>query len=560
MARAGVYVLERGERFALISSEGEGSPPPPGWARVTLNLGQEASLHLERALCPPRHLSGAVRIGQQASAWYVERDALGRSPIVGARLGSGVVALSNDAPWLLSRLASPARVNAHRYLAHRAGWDALDQGVQDYFTTVFRVLPGHRCTIRGAQIAQSPWWDTSAEPVRRCTELNEELDAFWSHLDSALSHLSADDALAVSSGTDSTLLAARLTERSDHDARCWGSMSFPRDSSCDETASTRAWSARWHRQVEFVDMSELPAWGGTRDEKLEAWGPQTHPGERYERAFMRELSRRSGCSTVITGVGADQLFETSLEALIGELAGRGHWEAFLAQPWQRALGPWGVVHAVRALYGPRLSQRLSAPRRLERLLVQMKAEPEERHVALPIAEALLSRQEAPSRRQSSAAQKLLDTRSQSWAWEGFMRALWRLERQSGARIETPYLDEALWSWSAGLDARRKWRAHQSELRDKWLLRVAHERRYADRFPRGFAWRRKAAVFDAHIARGFAQEETAREVRDLIDGITPRSLQRRFEACYEEVRGGRLGRPLAKLGALYMSERWRQLYE
>lgn len=558
-AHQGQLDLRRGARFVIVcASHDTPYTHTPKWAGLTLSLNTHTTLFVAHAkdfmMCLGRQHDGVRLMRLRGDQIVVRRDGLGRSLMMGTRL-EGAVALGNDPEWLLEHsITSRSRVCERRLMAHQCGWDRHDISARDFMDGLWRVLPGHQCVLEHGTSTCSSWWaeDVSAWHARQGHA--EDVDAMCDVLDSALSEHD-HFGLAVSSGLDSTLLAARCHTLGKRVTL--GSMSFPGLPSCDETERVIEWNHTMGVSLtNFFDMTQVSPWGDSGHNDFDAFGPQGHPGERYEREFVSQFATAHTLDTIMTGVGADQLFEIDPWHVLSDLIARGQWDEIMTPHWRAHLGSWGVLggwaqHHVGVVW------RGVAPTawrrdRLHAQLLESSRSPQRHTWAHTIVDGLMARDEVWGADEDRVARRRW---LKSWEWEGLMRALWRLEHASGVRIQTPYLDERVWRWGVWLSPQARRDGFAGRTFGKFLLRKAHAH-HADLFPEGFARRGKAAVFDEHIRRGMMGAD-----RQLVDHVLGRIVNEparaRALSLWARVEAGSVGGELVELCRIFATAHWQQ---
>mgnify|MGYP000050007248 CR=1 FL=1 len=500
--------------------------------------------HESARIDPLEHgpVNASLWVEHSPSSVVIWRDAPGLGLMWYAQSGSRIVC-SNDMIWLCKQLEC-ITPNATRLARVSAGLDPYDQTTEGYIQGVHRIRPGHKLMMwRNGTCEQYDWW---REKVQLYQGIDPEGEQFIERLDDALllTHRQGRAGLAVSSGLDSTLLAARAQALGLNLE--WGSMSFPHTPESDETALTMQWSSMFQKDVCFVDMTASLLW--PEDCAMTGWstGVQIHPGESYERRFIRAFVEQQDLRWIYTGVGADQLFDVQPVEVFREYVQHGEW-AKITQGRRRT----DVFRLVRLVYGSALWRSLMPDTlrrsRLHSQLVEC-AQPLLSEVHLDeLVEGLLEVGE------HSVLQRML-----SWSWENLMRSLWRLNqsaRACGAELVTPYLDESLWLWRAQLSASVCMNRYHGTLYNKFKLRQSHHQLHHDQFPEGFAWRGKAAVFDAHISKAMCGEDRM-TLEGLIHGMDE-ELRAPSWQRWEKVKDGMLGRDLVELYRLCAVQKWKQ---
>lgn len=547
------------------------APVTTRWVRVEPGANTPSPVDGEAVVEVCEHGPGAPFL---ARIW---RDAPGRG-LLGYRLASGPdagVIASSEIAWVLS--SGAYQVHHTRLARALANLDRYDRGELDYLEGVRRVLPGHMLEIGHGGVSQEGWWKQEVMHLAYRGErsplwpLEGQVRDFVEELDWAVERaIRGSEAkrvgLAVSSGLDSTLLAMRhqvARDRLDAGARRFlGTMSFPHTLQSDETDRTLAWIASATQEpLECCDMSDVGALGPRRTmaEEGDALGPPLHPGARYEAVFLRRFVEAKRLDEVWTGVGSDQLFDVhQREALLATLR-HGEWASIATSPaWSPWLGVGGVPGFAARWLG-RVVWRELAPedvrgRRLRRQLEEMTSwfgDPEQLELDA-LAMSVLEAESCPHGEEAGRVFGFME----SWEWEGLMRTLWRLERSIGVTLQVPYLAENLWRWRVReVSAARCVSEAGGRLFNKYVLRCAHALFHGEDFPPGFAWRGKAAVFDAHIQRGFMQGERD-EVEQLIEAMAPVARERVRER-WERVQLGEYGRPLVEVARACAAQAWRQ---
>lgn len=505
------------------------------------------------------------------------RDALGRGLLGYRMLGGeeGGVMASSEIGALLA--ATSRHMHTVRLARALATLDRHDHSIQDHFEGVCRVLPGHVLEIRAGAVKQKSWWgakileQASARDVV-LPPLEEQVRQFVEELDWAVERAcglgNVRPGIAVSSGLDSTLLAMRH-----HHTRCpsraragrtfLGTMSFPLAPSSDETARTIDWVTRALPEkgasLSVYDMSHVGALEPSRsfEAAVDALGAPLHPGERYEANFLRRFVEEHALDEVWTGVGADQLFDVHPLDAMRAMARHGQWQALDGRgAWGEWLGEWGVLGAWARVHGQDLWRAL-APRAARRVRTRRQLESiASSPLLLPLDELQLDALAASSveeTRRCGEARRLVKL-IESWEWEGLMRTLVRLEHAVGVPVQVPYLSASLWRWRAlEVSADRCKAPVGSRLYNKYLLRCAHALFHGDDFPKGFAWRGKAAVFDEHIQRMLMGSDRDK-VERLLEEMDA-ALQVDARRMWEDVKQGALGRPLVALTRLCAAQGW-----
>lgn len=340
----------------------------------------------------------AFEIG--AGMLRVRRDVAGRYPWVWTRTHRALVVASSPA------LLPPAPIDWTAWQAWLEGTEPSEP--RDFYIDRFRIRPRETVTWSAPERPPNSQWpaferDDSVD-VERCFE--ELKDAVRSAVPTGGEH-----AFLLSDGLDSSLLVA---------LHGGGAMTATMTSACPEVTRLplvervrAAWAARG-MEVNIDAWLPFVVSNPWHEPTFAAMGPIVYPGLAYEIPFVRAVASHWGVSRIVSGVGADQIFDRN---------------PFQLWHWGRASHDAGAVAQAAVWLGP----RAVAGQELARHAVYRKWRLP-RPTTWDEPGAFLT---SPSF--SRANPFVLD----SWEWEAAMRSLRGLELATGVSVVLPYVDGAV---------------------------------------------------------------------------------------------------------------------
>lgn len=377
-----------------IPTKGERSDPAkidvqilntPGPGDATLSVGQPG---------------GGAWVRWDATGLHVARDGIGRFPLVW-HLDASALTVASD-PTLLP----PAAIHWPRWSRWLEGTD--DPGTDDFFVGVRRVLPGQ--ILHWANPAEPP--EVYRPPFLKGDHTDPLLLAEHLHpvLETTCHNLSRP-VLFLSDGLDSSLVASFLG-RYGHRRAATMVSDF-----ADVTRPELVAATAKHCAIDVLSV-HIDRWKPFQGEgpwlKNTQYGPILYPGLAYELPFARAALERSGADCIVSGVGADQLFDRSVFQLYH----------------------WGFAH--RDMAAVEAALRYFFPREL--LAMELSKLPFYRRMRLPRPQRWADRGaylRAPTYEVHSPF--ILD----SWEWEGAVRSLRVVENSVGVPVVLPLANQAV---------------------------------------------------------------------------------------------------------------------
>ncbi len=446
-------------------------------------------------------LAQPVKVSWEHGKVYIRRDLLGRTPLHYTMLDAQVFACSTRIDWLLSLMRKSPRLHREVLAALALNMTTYEHSPHDLWRGITRVLPNHTVSIAQqgtpTQRVCTTDEDSHVSPMRVLDLLNASMRGH-----------DLNASIALSSGVDSTLLAAIPTARGEMVEAA--SMIFPSFPRCDESARlarlVHALNVRHH----VMDVEDH--WVFNRAERAfyttqTQWGPSMHPGDVYESVFLRRAAERTTTSAVIMGVGADQLFDVHPVAAMRAAARSAPWQL---HQWRRAwTAPAVLRQGLMGWCGRYLpTSRMRAKKQLMDLL------PSFAHRAWSVPRRWIDEVmsfSAQTRRAQSHRRWLLT----SWRWEMLMRNIERTRRRVWPHVQLifPFLNEALWRAVLDVPPHQCMGAVRGGryIWDKLPLRKAHA--VLGVCAPEIIWGRKAATMEDFVRYGLHRERAY--VRSLV---------------------------------------------
>jgi asparagine synthetase B (glutamine-hydrolysing) len=449
---------------------------PAALARAALTRGALAVADAPAAVCVLDTSSGAFAL---------TRDPLGAVPVTYGAAG-GVAAAGTDPGATAAALGGGGRLDleaCRRCLEP----SSHSRSARDLLAPASRLLPGHVLEwASGDGPRTSRWWDPRApEPADPPGAL---LDTLREVLGPVFDTARAPEVvLEFSGGLDSSGVAS-LVARDRHwlDAAALRAPGFPgTDDGAAIAAGLRAIPARL---VEVDMRGRWPRFDGELADVAPSLGPIYSATEELTEAIVLETDARARRAILVSGLGADQLFDVT-----PAVAARGHARA----------GDRAALASFARAYGRRELARQLALAALEPTGLSALAR-RARARTLPADDPEAARALAERVALAEDTRGWLLRATETWGWELMMRGLRRRAARSWpARHLDPFLDPRVWEVALSLGAR--WARGPSPRGvwvDKWTLRAAFARHGA--LHRGLVWRPKTTNFDGVVCQGIAQ--------------------------------------------------------
>lgn len=471
-------------------------------------LFAEAWLEYGLELLPRlRGVVAGVVFTHDASGPIVFRDKMGLNPITWDASSPRGFLTSSDPDWLLALRRSPPGPNRDRLNRFLHSID--DDGDQDFLTGLRRLRPHEWMRWQPRRIERNLYWHPpTVYDMAPRDHSGESLEILREIM--ASSTLPEPRALAMSGGVDSPLLCAlEIERRGDRDLPV-ASMIAPGLPSTDESQMIQRAAQALGIDPRLFSIGDLWPMQDPDDHIGPlAWGPHSSAENSYYSPFWQMIHQELGARTVISGVGADQLFSTPPIYYYRRLL-----SAHGLQGAQTLLGEVGLKKTVRHAMVTTLDRMQIGPRQRNAL----------RHYAALVTPA----KGAPPQWKSASWVKgappssggdddlspddYLDTGAwrvselRAWEWEWACRHIVSTARSSGLAQFLPTLDDRLWEYGLQIPPEiAMFRGH-----DKYVLR-----QIASRFlPDNVAFAPKRGGFDAVIERGLGVE-AASTVRTLF---------------------------------------------
>jgi asparagine synthetase B (glutamine-hydrolysing) len=430
---------------------------------------------------------------------HVIRDPLGHVPLVymatETRLAVGTSAIAVARAVGLARLPDRERLAAFCL-------GQSDSATNDFVDDLHRVLPGEFIRFGPSGHNRRLWWD-SADP-RHADANSKGVEAkrvLEEHLTRTVRAIRGPVTLALSGGVDSALIASFLAERNDVVAV---HMTSDRHPSVDERnhASMVADTFRLPLRIVAVD-----------DVAIDRFSPSSHPALFPVTALDAELRRYARGTTLVTGVGSDQLFSDTPSAAVRALA-RHRSVAAWAREFDfepsliraTALGlvegtstGAEIIAAARALrpVGPGRKRNLSDVARREPWM-------------------------KPHAWIDGPAPDAVGPLHRRWEWEEVVRNAWSLPGSAAH----PYLDPEIWRWASSLSAADRF----ARGRDKAVVRDLLARR-APGLEDHIARRSKSQTFNAWAVEALLRADPDPELDRLTELglLRPTTFANRYRA-------------------------------
>ncbi len=454
--------------------------------------------------------AAVVLFDLHSGAFVFMRDPLGSIPVTYGSSGE-VFAASTDPGATSDALGAHVRLDTETCRLCLEP-NPHSRSARDLLAPAQRLLPGHllEWTVgRGA--CATRWWDPRcAEPADPPGALLEVLlEVLSPAMDPARS---PEVVLEFSGGLDSSGIAS-IVARDRHwlDAVALRAPGFP--GTDDGLAIATGLRAIPARLVE-VDMSgRWPRYDGDLASISHALGPIYSATEELTEAMLIQTEARAREAILVSGLGADQLFDVT-----PAVSARGHMRA----------GDRAALASFARSYGRRELAR---------------------QIALAALEPTGLSDVARRARTRLGARAWLLRSTETWGWELMMRGLRRRAVRSWpARHLDPFLDPRVWSLSLAFGARwARGPSPRGVWMDKWALRAALARHGA--LHRGLVWRPKTTNFDGVVCQGIAAGAYEHLDVDPLVGSGLLSSSRRDEVLAGLPERARAAMPRATYGAL-----------
>jgi asparagine synthetase B (glutamine-hydrolysing) len=429
------------------------------------------------------------------------RDTMGLSPFLWDRSSKSGLLTSTDPDWLLEARRTkpePDLETLGRFL-----YSIDDESQKDFLVGLERLGPHEWLRWQDGRVERGRYWrPQTAYDVEPRPHASIVLESLREILKS--STLPEPKAVAMSGGIDSPVVCALEIERRGREGLIVASMTAPELPRTDESAAVADVAAALSVKPELFPIDDR--WPlrdpGVHVEPL-AWGPHSSAEDSYGLPFY-SMIREQGAQTVMSGVGADQIFSvtpfhyvrrllrrripgrmstlraflTPKEILRHSLA-TGFDELGLGPAWRERFraGPFGSLAA-----------GLRKPRPAESLWL------DEAWICGDRPQPLFQRPLEPERYLDDADWRLTEIRGQEWEWT--CRHLARIARRSGLAHFLPTLDTRLWELALPIPPE----VGMAGGHDKFVLR-----QIACRYmPFSIAFKPKHGGFDAVIERGLAE--------------------------------------------------------
>lgn len=408
------------------------------------------------------------------------RDRLGAEALYYARVGSEIL-LSKSVASILDALPTAASVRLEALAEHLCG-DVPESGYT-FWAGVHCVPPGHFLRVTDGGLELHRYWRVEPQPVLRLRDAG----AYGEAVAEAITRVALDyvpsgpTAVALSSGLDSTSLAAALVRGNAAErlsAFVWTAPELPE---ADEAAGGRAAASALGLPVREIRVDDLwplrvPLIGQMRRD-----GPLCNI---YENLWNRtyRLARSEGIEAIFTGGGGDELFGVNCYSY-PDLLLTGRWLRLLREMrGHLAWSPRGLVGMLRSMLWAPLRTWAYAPTRKE--VVPWLREPfrsERESSVVPTTRFAL----LPGR-----VQRMRILRNLPFAER--LVELGQRAAAMGVELLHPLLDHRLIELAASLPTEQTFRAgeHKAVLREAFRAQLPDSvlRRRGKTYPTTIAWR------------------------------------------------------------------------
>lgn len=449
---------------------------------------------------PQRSLARSLSIEISDGAVVISRDLLGTVPVYYRAMARGGWAVSDDIVALKNLSPCISAIDRNCLANYALSLQLLDVSDKTVWKGIRRILPGACMRFSSGRVSHLVQTDNSVvdgglTPQRLISGLRSELCGEVAPI-------------ALSRGTDSTLLAMLMASRRDAHAV---TMSFPSFPDVDESEGVKGIAKILGMPYSHLVL-EPEQTNVFEDAFIEA-APVLHSGISHEARFFEGVSDL-GFKAVTTGVGADQLCYAPFSWALRQSLGT--WSAS-ALRW-RAQTPWLRFCKEAAVVWLRGVDRISLSHLRGRRQLDAVA-PSWKHADFEVDGDMLKYVARMSQQSRLPGRSYLEGMIVSRQWESMLGVRKLLSVKTGVEIGTPFLSESLWnsalktpSWQlAGFVDRKSggpW--------DKLPIRRAHD--LLGLLPPQVAWRGKVATFDSFVCAAIFLPQHQQLIRDLVNGM------------------------------------------